>query len=142
VARSPKRGETKAGAKAQPSAAAERVTSIAASHLIDDRIRSLRGWRGESLARVRRLVHEADPDIMEGCKRRISGQAPRNQRAVAGREPGVTLEEGVSCRPTSGCSGRPAARPAGEPERRPDQTDGITKAEHKWNNAATSRWSG
>ena len=40
----------------------------AASHLIDQRIRSLGGWRSETLAEVRRLIHEADPHIMEECK--------------------------------------------------------------------------
>lgn len=47
---------------------AERATAIAASHLIDERIKSLGGWRAETLAEVRRLIHEADPDIMEECK--------------------------------------------------------------------------
>src|SRR3990170_1007344 len=41
---------------------------MATSHLIDERIRSLGGWRAETLAKVRRLIHEADPDIMEECK--------------------------------------------------------------------------
>jgi hypothetical protein len=40
----------------------------AASRLIDERIQSLGGWRGETLAEVRRLIHEADPDIVEECK--------------------------------------------------------------------------
>lgn len=64
VAKSP----PKAGAKAKRSAEAERATAMAASHLIDERIRSLGGWRAETLAEVRRFIHEADPDIMEECK--------------------------------------------------------------------------
>jgi hypothetical protein len=40
----------------------------AASRRIDERIRSLADWRAETLAEVRRLVHEADPDIVEECK--------------------------------------------------------------------------
>ena len=64
----PKGSEPKAGAKPNPSAEAECATAMAASHLIDERIRSLRGWRAEILAKVRRLIHEADPDIMEECK--------------------------------------------------------------------------
>jgi len=63
-----KRSEPRAGAKPKPDAEAERTTALAASHLIDERIRSLGGWRAETLAEVRRLVHEADPDIMEACK--------------------------------------------------------------------------
>jgi hypothetical protein len=39
-----------------------------ASRRIDERIRSLGDWRGEVLAEVRRLVHEADPDIVEEVK--------------------------------------------------------------------------
>ena len=36
--------------------------------LIDERIRALDGWRAEALAELRRLIHEADPDIAEECK--------------------------------------------------------------------------
>ena len=39
-----------------------------ASRLIDQRIRELGGWRGKTLAEVRRMIHEADPDIVEECK--------------------------------------------------------------------------
>lgn len=38
------------------------------SRLIDERIRTLGGWRAETLADVRRLIHEADPDVVEECK--------------------------------------------------------------------------
>jgi hypothetical protein len=58
----------KAGAKAKPGAEEKRPTATAASRLIDERIRSLGDWRGETLAEVRRLIHEADPDIVEECK--------------------------------------------------------------------------
>ena len=44
------------------------ATATPASRLIDQRIRDLGGWRGETLAAVRRLIHEADPDIVEECK--------------------------------------------------------------------------
>jgi len=54
--------------KARPSADGERATALAAPHLIDERIRSLGGWRAETLAKVRGLIHEADPDILEECK--------------------------------------------------------------------------
>lgn len=36
--------------------------------MIDQRIASLSDWRGDVLARVRRLIHEADPDVVEECK--------------------------------------------------------------------------
>jgi len=55
------------GTKAKPSAGAKGAT-FAASHLIDERIRTLGDWRGETLAELRRAIHEADPDIVEECK--------------------------------------------------------------------------
>jgi hypothetical protein len=39
-----------------------------ASALIDQRIDELGDWRGETLAKVRRLVKEADPEIVEEWK--------------------------------------------------------------------------
>lgn len=59
---------TRSEPKAQPEAEAERATATAGSHRVDERIRSVGGWRGETLAQVRRLIHEADPDIVEECK--------------------------------------------------------------------------
>ena len=38
------------------------------SQLIDARIAELTDWRGETLARVRRLINEADPDVVEEWK--------------------------------------------------------------------------
>jgi hypothetical protein len=58
----------KASAKGKPDAGAKRASENAASRLIDERIRSLGGWRAETLAEVRRLIHEADPDVVEECK--------------------------------------------------------------------------
>ena len=40
----------------------------AASRLIDQRIRELGGWRAEALARMRALILEADPEMIEECK--------------------------------------------------------------------------
>jgi hypothetical protein len=42
--------------------------TTSASAWIDARIRELGDWRGEMLARVRALIHEADPEIVEECK--------------------------------------------------------------------------
>ena len=39
-----------------------------ASALIDERIEKLGDWRGKTLARVRALIHEADPAIVEEWK--------------------------------------------------------------------------
>ena len=46
----------------------ERPTGTSASRLIDRRIRDLGGWRGETLARMRALILEADPEMAEEWK--------------------------------------------------------------------------
>jgi hypothetical protein len=38
------------------------------SHLIDARIEELGDWRGETLARVRNLIRQADPEVVEEWK--------------------------------------------------------------------------
>ena len=39
-----------------------------ASVLIDERIRELGDWRGKTLAKVREIIHQADPEIVEEWK--------------------------------------------------------------------------
>jgi len=39
-----------------------------ASALIDEKIKELGDWRGEMLAKVRAIIHEADPEIVEEWK--------------------------------------------------------------------------
>ena len=39
-----------------------------ASELIDKRIAELGDWRGETLSRMRKLIKEADPDVVEEVK--------------------------------------------------------------------------
>lgn len=46
----------------------EKATGKPASRLIDQRIRELGGWRGETLARMRVLILEADPAMTEEWK--------------------------------------------------------------------------
>lgn len=61
-------------AKAAPAKAKPRTpgkgekTAEPASELIDRRILELEGWRGETLARMRALILEADPEIIEEWK--------------------------------------------------------------------------
>jgi hypothetical protein len=38
------------------------------SQIIDKQVAALKGWRGETLAKLRRIIHEADPDIIEELK--------------------------------------------------------------------------
>ncbi|MFP2895940.1 DUF1801 domain-containing protein [Corallococcus sp. 4LFB] len=44
------------------------ATGAAASRLIDQRILDLGDWRGETLARMRALILEADPEMIEEWK--------------------------------------------------------------------------
>jgi hypothetical protein len=44
------------------------VADKSASQLITARIKELGDWRGERLTRVRKLIHEADPAIVEEWK--------------------------------------------------------------------------
>jgi hypothetical protein len=39
-----------------------------ASQLIDEKIKELGDWRGQMLAKVRRIIREADPEIVEEWK--------------------------------------------------------------------------
>jgi hypothetical protein len=39
-----------------------------ASKLIDERVRELGDWRGQTLSKVREIIREADPDIVEEVK--------------------------------------------------------------------------
>lgn len=41
---------------------------ISASNLINGRIQDLNDWRGETLARVRALIKQADPEVVEEWK--------------------------------------------------------------------------
>jgi hypothetical protein len=55
-----------AGAKA--ASGSKGGTEAPPSQLIDARIKELNDWRGETLARVRRLIKEADPEAVEEWK--------------------------------------------------------------------------
>jgi hypothetical protein len=46
----------------------ERDGGPSASELIDGRIAELGDWRGETLARLRALIREADPEVVEEWK--------------------------------------------------------------------------
>ena len=44
------------------------VTVESASALIDEKIKELGDWRGKTLAKVREIIHAADPEIVEEWK--------------------------------------------------------------------------
>ena len=54
--------------KASKSGAMEGEGGASPSQLIDARIKELADWRGETLARVRSLIKEADPEVVEEWK--------------------------------------------------------------------------
>jgi hypothetical protein len=58
------------------------------SQLIDARIKELSDWRGETLARVRALIREADPEVVEEVKWR----KPSNMLGVP-----VWEHDGIIC---------------------------------------------
>jgi hypothetical protein len=46
----------------------EALVAKSPSQLIDARIKELDDWRGETLSRIRNLIKEADPDVVEEWK--------------------------------------------------------------------------
>src|SRR5918994_505363 len=72
--------ESKSGAKAEG--------GDAPGKLIDARIKALNDWRGETLARVRSLIKEADPEVVETVKWR----KPSNMLGVP-----VWEHDGIIC---------------------------------------------
>ena len=64
------------------------------SDLIDAKISSLGDWRGETLARMRALIHEALPDVVETVKWR----KPSNPKGVPVWERGGILCTGETYR--------------------------------------------
>jgi len=54
--------------KKSTSIATKEKSAASPSQLIDGRIKELGDWRGETLAHIRALIREADPDIVEEWK--------------------------------------------------------------------------
>jgi hypothetical protein len=54
--------------KKRNSGSREGAGTVSPSRLIDARIKELSDWRGETLARVRSLIKEADPNVVEEWK--------------------------------------------------------------------------
>lgn len=66
MARKPRNNEPMTAPQALAGAAARGASG--ASPQVDEKIQSLGGWRSETLARIRRLIHQAAPDIVEEVK--------------------------------------------------------------------------
>ena len=64
------------------------MTDENASALIDAKIQSMGDWRGAILARIRKLIHQADPDVVEEVKWR----KPSNPSGVP-----TWLHSGIIC---------------------------------------------
>jgi hypothetical protein len=68
VLKSKRSGASKPGKPATRSKSASKATGKSASRLLDQPIRELGDWREETLARMRALILEADPEIIEERK--------------------------------------------------------------------------
>jgi hypothetical protein len=66
----------------------ETKKSDSPSALIDAKIKSLGGWRGETLAAMRKLIRQAEPDVIEDVKWR----KPSNPAGVP-----VWAHDGIIC---------------------------------------------
>jgi hypothetical protein len=60
--------QTTTGMKKSTSGPKDETAGGSPSELIDARIEELRDWRGETLARVRTLIKQADPEVIEEWK--------------------------------------------------------------------------
>jgi len=58
----------KTKAKAKANAKGKSKSAVSPSKMIDARIRELGDWRGETLARLRALIKEAEPQVVEEWK--------------------------------------------------------------------------
>jgi hypothetical protein len=58
----------KKAAIAQAKTTPKETGGAAPSRQIDARIKELDDWRGETLARIRKIIHQADPDVIEEWK--------------------------------------------------------------------------
>ncbi|MCK1740540.1 DUF1801 domain-containing protein [Bradyrhizobium sp. 139] len=54
--------------KAVTAGSTKEADGVSASKLIDGRIKELGDWRGEMLGRIRGLIKQADPDVIEEWK--------------------------------------------------------------------------
>ena len=61
--------------KKKTSGAKEQKRGDSPTRLIDARIKKLTDWRGETLARIRTLIRQADPDVVEEVKWRKPSNA-------------------------------------------------------------------
>jgi hypothetical protein len=54
---------------------------MGASELINDYIASLPDWRGTTITNIRRIIHEADPKIVEEWKWRVGYNTTKPETA-------------------------------------------------------------
>jgi hypothetical protein len=66
--KTPVKKKAAAPMKKKKGASKEKKGGDSPSHLIDRRIAELADWRGEMLARVRALIQQADPEVVEEWK--------------------------------------------------------------------------
>lgn len=61
--------------KQDKSDSGEQTVEVSASRQIDAKIQELADWRGEMLARIRKLIQQADPEVIEEVKWRKPSNA-------------------------------------------------------------------
>ena len=76
-----------------------------ASASIDEKIKELGDWRGKTLAKVRDIIHEADPEIVEvSCHNACSCLTNSNFHDVTGFEEKREIARAISARSALGLS--------------------------------------
>lgn len=101
-----------------------------ATQNIDTRIAELADWRGNTLARIRTLIKQADPDVIEEASTAIPGVLPTFARAIP------STKTHRMCR----SAGRRAARPSRVYTWRPDRCLGSPERTFKAVDAQSPPW--
>src|SRR4051794_9075524 len=102
-----------------------------ASALIDKRIKELEDWRGKTLARVRQLIKQADPEIVEEWKWRGTPTWSHNGIVCTGETyksvVKMTFAKGLRLRNPPDCSTRTFTGTAGARSTSPE-TNSLKRA--------------
>jgi hypothetical protein len=83
-----------------------------ASALIDEKIKELGDWRGKTLAKVREIIHEADPEILEEWKWMGGSHLVPRRHRLHGRDVQERRQDDISqgsCVETPASTGMPGA---------------------------------
>jgi len=87
------------------------MKSMEPSKLIDKQIADLTDWRGKMLAKLRKIIHDADPDLTEDWKWGTAVWSHKGPGLGGGRFQGNSKDELFSGRVSSGSEQAPECRP-------------------------------